>query len=280
MLFRSKKHDISVLAPDINESFDNFTLVPASSIRFGLAAIKNVGHNVVKTIVDERNNNGEYKSITDFLIRLSPKPGESSILNKKSLESLIRAGAFDKLAQRKELLVEVENLLEFSHESQKIKNNGQSSLFGEEQPITNKLNFSKVDLNEKRKLSPEEIQWEKDLLGMYVSDHPLNSHQHLLNNNGIIPIKEIKKDKINKIIKTAGVITKITKFITKSGKPMLFVGIEDISGKTEILVFANTLERNPVIWQEGKIIVIKGRVSDKDDQLKLLCDEAEEIISE
>jgi len=275
-----KKHNISVLAPDINESFDNFTLVPVSSIRFGLAAIKNVGHNVVKTIVDERNNNGEYKSITDFLIRLSPKPGESSILNKKSLESLIRAGAFDKLAQRKELLAEVENLLEFSHESQKIKNNGQSSLFGEEQPITNKLNFSKVDLNEKRKLSSEEIQWEKDLLGMYVSDHPLNSHQHLLNNNGIIPIKEIKKDKINKIIKTAGVITKITKFITKSGKPMLFVGIEDISGKTEILVFANTLERNPVIWQEGKIIVIKGRVSDKDDQLKLLCDEAEEIISE
>lgn len=279
----AKKHDINVSAPDINESFDNFTLIPAdngiSFIRFGLAAIKNVGHNVVKAIVDERKNNGEYKSITDFLIRLSPKPGESSILNKKSLESLIRAGALDRLAQRKELLAKVENLLEFSRESQKIKNNGQSSLFGEEQSTTNKLNFSKVDSNEKRKLSPEEIQWEKDLLGMYISDHPLNSHQCLLKDNGIIPIKEIKKDKINKIIKTAGVITKITKFITKSGKPMLFVGIEDISGKTEILVFANVLEKNPIIWQEGKIVIVKGRISDKDDQLKLLCDEAEELIN-
>ena len=280
----AKKHGIKVLPPDINESFDNFTLIPPNSIRFGLAAIKNVGHNVVRVIVEEREKNNEYQSMGDFLSRLSAPAGETVILNKKSLESLIKAGAFDKLASRKELLGELENLLSFVRESQKSKQYGQESLFGSEAPVDNFI-FSNNNSSEK-KLAPDEIQWEKELLGMYISDHPLNSHQHLLKDE-VILIKDLKIDKPASTrggeptrggqVKIAGVINKITKFITKSGKPMLFVELEDLTGKIETLVFAGVLEKNPVIWQEGKIIMLTGRISDKDDQLKILCNEAEEL---
>ena len=276
----AKKMGIQVLAPDINESFDNFTLIPPKSIRFGLAAIKNVGHNVVAAIVAERKQNGNFQTMADFLTRLSPQPGQPAIINKKSLESLIRAGAFDNLAPRKELLDNLEDLLEFSRESQKTKRNGQTSLFGDE-PVVNKnqLLFTNGNGNGKRKLMNEEIQWEKDLLGMYISDHPLKNHEDFLKGK-IIQIKDLPKQKKDSKVKIAGVITKITKFITKSGKPMLFVKIEDLTGTTEILVFATILEKNPIIWQEGKVIMVEGRLTDKDDQLKILCDKAEELITQ
>jgi len=284
MVEEAKKHDIRVLPPDINESLENFTLLPKKekndtpAIRFGLAAIKNVGHNVVKEIVEERKRGGPYKTMADFLTRLSPAPDQAAILNKKSLESLIKAGAFDKLASRKDLLEDLEELLSFAKETQKSKRNGQTSLFGDD-PAQSNNHFLYSNNHTARKLENEEIQWEKELLGMYVSDHPLNSHKHLLREE-VTQIKDLTPEKANRKIKIAGVINKITKFITKSGSPMLFVQIEDLTGTTEALVFASTLERNPVIWQEGKIILMSGRLSEKDDQLKILCDDAEELKTE
>ena len=130
-----------------------------------------------------------------------------------------------------------------------------------------------------RKLLNEEIQWEKELLGMYISDHPLNGYKDLLKQQ-TVQIRDLLKEKKDSKVKVAGVITKITKFITKSGKPMLFVKIEDLTGTIEILVFATTLEKNPTTWQEGKIIMVAGRLTDKDDQLKILCDSAEELITQ
>ena len=286
----AKKIGIQVLPPDINESFNNFTLIPTSpasptnestnkppAIRFGLAAIKNVGHNVVSAIVEERKQNGTFKTMADFLTRMSPKAGQSTIVNKKSLESLIRSGAFDALGPRKEFLDKIEDLLEFSKESKKTKNLGQTSLFGEDSvPQKNQLLFTNGN-REKRKLLHEEILWEKELLGMYISDHPLNGHKEFLRQR-TIQIKDLIKEKKDSRVRVAGVIIKITKFITKSGKPMLFVKIEDLTGTIEILVFATILEKNPTIWQEGKIIMLTGRLTDKDDQLKILCDEAEELV--
>jgi len=273
----AKKHDIKVLPPDINESFDNFTLVPGEkpAIRFGLAAIKNVGHNVVRVIVQERKKNGDYNSMADFLSRLTPEPGESSVVNKKSLENLIKAGSFEKLGNRKEFLDELENLLSFAKEIQKTKQYGQTSLFGSDESPKNELLFNSGS-SERKKLKNDEIQWEKELLGMYISDHPLNSHKEALK-DVVVLIKDLNKNHINRKVKIAGVIDKITKFITKTGKIMLFVGLEDLTGKIESLVFANVLEKNPTAWQEGKIILLTGRVSDKDENLKILCDEAEEL---
>jgi DNA polymerase-3 subunit alpha len=280
----AKSHGIQVLPPDINESLDNFTLIPPKTkkdrpaIRFGLAAVKNVGHNVVKEIVDERKKNNAFKTMADFLTRLAPTPDKPMVLNKKSLESLIKAGAFDKLAARRDLLDDLENLLAFSRESQKTRSQGQKSLF-ETETQENNNNFLFSNHNGNRKLESEEIQWEKELLGMYISDHPLNSHKFLLKDE-VTLIKDLDKSKINKKVKIAGAINKITKFITKSGSPMLFVALEDLTGKIEALVFASILDRNPIIWQEGKIILLNGRLSDKDEQFKILCDEAEELKTE
>ena len=289
----AKSHGIRVLSPDINESLDNFTLITTSTreksaqdeppktrkndpaIRFGLAAIKNVGHNIVKEIVEERKKNGIFKTMADFLIRLAPAPDKPMVLNKKSLESLVKAGAFDKLAPRKELLEGMENLLIFSKESQKTRSHGQKSLFEAESAENNNHFLFSNNCNGK-KLESEEIQWEKELLGMYISDHPLNSHKHLLKNE-VTLIKDLDKSKINKKIKIVGVVNKITKFVTKSGAPMLFVALEDLTGKIEALVFASLLDKNPIIWQEGKIVLLTGRLSDKDEQFKILCDEAEEL---
>jgi len=278
----AKNHGIRVLPPDINESFDNFTLIPPKTqkdrpaIRFGLAAIKNVGHNVVKEIVEQRKQNGPFKNMADFLMRLAPLPGKPTILNKKSLESLIKAGAFDKLASRKELLEDLENLLTFSKESQKTRSYGQKSLF-ENEPSENGNHFLFSANHSNGKLRSEEIQWEKELLGMYVSDHPLNPHMASLKKE-ITPIKDLDASKINKKVKIVGVINKISKFITKSGSPMLFVTLEDLTGRVEALVFASLLEKNPIIWQEGKIVLLNGRLSEKDEQFKILCDEAKEVI--
>jgi DNA polymerase-3 subunit alpha len=237
-----------------------------------------VGHNVVKEIVDERKKNNAFKTMADFLTRLAPTPDKPMVLNKKSLESLIKAGAFDKLAARRDLLDDLENLLAFSRESQKTRSQGQKSLF-ETETQENNNNFLFSNHNGNRKLESEEIQWEKELLGMYISDHPLNSHKFLLKDE-VTLIKDLDKSKINKKVKIAGVINKITKFITKSGSPMLFVALEDLTGKIEALVFASILDRNPIIWQEGKIILLNGRLSDKDEQFKILCDEAEELKTE
>jgi len=170
-----KKMEIDVLAPDINESFRNFSVVPnlaplSSSkikkiisrnpsigrIRFGLLAIKNVGQNVVEAVVKERKENGKFNSIANFISRIHCKD-----LNKKSLESLIKAGAFDNLAERNQLLENLEKLLEWARESHKTKINGQKGL------------FDKTKFNSELKLDPfppaaktEKLEWEKELLGL------------------------------------------------------------------------------------------------------------------
>jgi len=266
----ARKEGIMVLPPDINESLDNFTLLPDNNIRFGLTAIKNVGSNVVEAIVKERKGNGPYGSIGDFLSRVQSKD-----LNKKSLESLIKAGAFDRLGERLQLLANLEEMLAYSREIQKSKSNGQTNLFDS----IPSQSFDFFILKTKKTIETqdnEKVIWEKELLGIYVSEHPLDKHRSFLEKNAI-SIQTINSHQAGKRIKIAGIINKIKKFITKTGKPMLFVEVEDLTGKIETLVFPSVLEQNPVVWQEGKIVMLSGRLSDRDEQLKILCDEAEEV---
>ena len=121
------------------------------------------------------------------------------------------------------------------------------------------------------------MSWEKELLGLYVSDHPIREHENYLKNNSIATNK-ITAKMAGSAVRVGGVITKIQKVITKaSGKPMLFVTLEDSSGKIEILVFPKQLEKNPVIWKEDKIVLISGKVTNRNDELKIICDSVEEI---
>ncbi|MCK5085399.1 DNA polymerase III subunit alpha, partial [Candidatus Parcubacteria bacterium] len=264
---------IEVLPPDVNKSFINFGVINENKkeeIRFGLSAIKNVGHNIVETIVEERKENGKFESIEDFVLRV-----ESKDLNKKSMESLIKTGAFDSMEERSKLLANMERILNFAKEHQQAKNNGQVSLFGDlgsSENDINKLQLSDAKLIDKT----EKMAWEKELLGLYVSDHPLKEYSSYLRNN-FKSIKDLAKEEVNQIVKVGGIITKIQKIITKSGKAMVFAVIEDLTGKIEVLVFPRLLESNQEIWEEGNIVSIKGKLNDKDGVFKLLCEEIRRI---
>jgi len=281
LLEEARKMGIKVLPPDINESLAKFTIVRPSNkssktdektIRFGLAAIKNVGHNVVEQIVEERKKRGPYSSIENFIERMP-----SSVLNKKSMESLIKAGSFDTIEERGKLLLNLEKLLDFARDSQRKKVNGDGSLFTMFSKNTKKPGLASLRLNnpESPASKNEKIIWEKELLGMFVSSHPMEGIQGKIKN--ILRIEEIQPEMTGRIIKIAGVISKIQKITTKSGNPMLFLEIEDLSAKIEALVFPNVLEQNPFLFQENKILEIKGRVSDKDGTPKIICEKAREI---
>jgi DNA polymerase-3 subunit alpha len=282
-----KKMKIEVLPPDINESFIFFSVVPGKNqIRFGLSAIKNVGDNVVEIIVEERKKEGPYLSIQNFISRVNSKavdelcsssrfasPRSACVLNKKSLESLIKVGVFDKMAERNQLLFNLERLLDYSKKLQKTRDNGQIGLFDNLGFNNNEIHLtSAVPASEKEKLT-----WEKELLGLFISSHPLDDYKKILEKN-TTPIAKISKTNSGKRIKVGGIITKIKKIITKTGKPMLFVGLEDLTDKIEVIVFPGIIETNPIAFQENKIVFIKGKISNRDETPKIIAEQVEEII--
>ncbi|MEK7664480.1 MAG: DNA polymerase III subunit alpha [Patescibacteria group bacterium] len=290
-----KKMDIEVLPPNINESLKNFTVVPGKNspptdfdakskfhstepstsksvggkIRFGLLAIKNVGENIIEAIVNERKKSGEFKSIGDFINRVQSKD-----LNKKSMEALIKSGAFDAFAERNQLLHNLERLLEIARENQKNKSNGQIGLF---QSATAKANNDiRLEPALPAKLL-EKLTWEKELLGLYVSSHPLSGFKKLFESK-CFAISKIDNSMVNKKIILGGLINKVKKIITRSGKPMLFIKFEDLTAKTEIVVFPNLLDRNPDALQENKVVFISGRVDNRNGEIKIVADDVQEIL--
>jgi len=265
-----KKMHIDVLPPDINESWRNFTVVPKKNqIRFGFLAIKNVGTNVVEAIVKERKENGPFRSIKDFFSRMP-----SSVMNKKSLESLIKAGAFDKLAERNQLLMGLEGLLEFNRENRKKKMSGQQGLF-DRIKSDNELSLPKAKPATKK----EKIFWEKELLGLFVSSHPLEGFQKVLAKKAL-PISKIGSGITGHLCRIGGIISEIKRIITKNGSPMLFVKMEDLTDKIEVVVFPSVLSKNPSAFQENKIVLVSGRISERGDTPKLIAENVEELVEE
>ena len=266
-----KRMGIEVLPPNLNESFRYFSVIPKENkIRFGLAAIKNVGENVVEEIVKERKEKGHFQSIEDFVSRVPIK-----VLNKKSLESLIKTGTFDKFGERKKLLNNLELLLEYSRESKKNKFNGQKGLFDGLNKNCHKTAFKLMDSEKASQI--EKLRWEKELLGIYVSGHPLDNFKKNFWQMAL-PINQITHKLVGKTVKVCGVISGIKKIITKTGKPMLFFNLEDKFSKIEVVNFPSVIERNPEAFQENKIVLVSGRIDNKDDTPKLICETIEEII--
>ena len=265
-----KRMKIEVLPPNINERLKNFTVVgeKKNKIRFGLLAIKNVGENVIDAIAEEKKNKGKFESIANFLERVDSKD-----LNKKSLESLIKAGAFDEFAERNQLLHNLERLLEWSKETQKNKMNGQKGLF-EEFSFTNNISLEPAI----QATNFEKLSWEKELLGLYVTSHPLEDFREILEKK-TLSLAKIKDVLVKQRVRVGGIISGIKKIITRNGRPMLFVKLEDLTDKTEVVVFPNIIERNPTAFQENKIVFISGRVDNRDNIPKVIADQVEEIIT-
>ncbi|MBU4332478.1 DNA polymerase III subunit alpha [Patescibacteria group bacterium] len=296
-----RKMGLEILPPDINESFKRFTVVQnpnlqiypgeiatdsvsrgesestndthnvKKAIRFGLLAIKNVGENIIETIIRERQENGTFQTLEDFLQRVQTKN-----LNKKSLESLIKSGALDSFAERNQMLSNMDNLLNYNKNIQKEKNNNQTNLFGLMGPDTGpSLRLEPAEEAPERK----KLSWEKELLGLYISEHPFREFENYT--KGITTscreIQQLSQKTSYGSVKTAGVITNIQKITTRSNEPMLFVKIEDTSGALEILVFPKLLKQTNEIWHEEKIVIIAGKPSDKDGVIKILSDNVWEL---
>ncbi|MCX6765560.1 MAG: DNA polymerase III subunit alpha [Candidatus Moranbacteria bacterium] len=265
---------LEVLPPNVNESFEEFAVIigedKVERIRFGLNAIKNVGHTIAHEVVEERKRSGKYKSIADFTERIQHKD-----LNKKSLESLIKVGALDELGERNQLLASLENILIFSRNIQKSRCSNQSSLFSDSilAPPTIPL-VATEPATKKQKLG-----WEKELLGLYVSDHPVSDFREYLEKT-VIPIRSLDKKMVGGKVRLGGVISRIQKVhVRNQNSTMLFVTIEDLQGRLEILVFPKVLERTSGVWEEDRIVIVEGKLSDKEGVFKLIADEAK-IISQ
>jgi DNA polymerase-3 subunit alpha len=277
LINEAQKMNLLVLPPDINKSFVDFAPEGKSAIRFGLLSIKNVGANIVEAIIQERFRRGPFQNFTDFITRVLHKD-----LNKKSLESLIKAGVFDSLdVERGRLLANIEEILSFSQGAKKSQTSSQDSLFGTNYSPTGVLNLKLATAASTK----EKLRWEKELVGLYISEHPLNRHAQKLLSNKVKPIKELKTAKIangnnrngNGLYRIAGVLTSIKKITTKNGQPMLFVKIEDLNDNMEIVVFNDALAKNPTLWQENNVLIVEGRLSSKDNEPKLVAQNAVEL---
>ncbi|HNZ86183.1 MAG TPA: DNA polymerase III subunit alpha [bacterium] len=267
---------IEVLAPDINRSFSTFTVLAdelkegRKKIRFGLNAIKNVGNNIVKAIIKERKQNGEFQSIEDFLSRIQDKD-----LNKKSLESLIKSGAMNALGEQNLLLKNIDKLLEFNRNQRKESENGQFNIFSGmsnyEKPKIRLEQYPPVD-------SREKLSWEKQMLGLYITGHPFKAYEKHISDR-IKPITKVRQLKKEQVVELAGIINSIQKVFTKNNERMLFVTIEDSSAQIEVIVFPKLCEEYLDILVEDNIVSVKGKLNFKDDQPKILAESFSNIDS-
>ena len=270
----ARQSNIEILGPDVNRSFVNFTPedgVGNQRIRFGLLAVKNVGSEITKAIIEERSRNGEFKNFEDFITRIKHKD-----LNKKSIESLIKSGAFNSLGiERKQALENIDDILKFVNASKRSIENAQNSLFGATAMPSTALKFKPVT----PATNEEKLAWEKELIGFYLSEHPLIGYAEKINKYKAKPISElitIKNERL--IVRTAGLVSKIRKIFTKNGQPMIFATIEDLEQKSlEVVVFTSVLEKTSAVWSENNVVIIEGRISVRDGQAKMICDNAKKL---
>jgi DNA polymerase-3 subunit alpha len=257
-----KNYGFQILSPDINESNFYFTIVDDKTIRFGLGSIKNIGGPLVEFIEEERKRNGPFLSLADFLRRVKHKD-----LNKKSLESLIKAGAFNRFYQRSTLISNLDYLLDYA---QKTKNfNNSLSLFGS----------SNNDLYLKPRKEIDELEilkWEKELLGIYLSGHPYKKYSSRFNGK-TKNIKEVLKMEEGIKVSIAGVLNEIKRMINKNKEPFAYLEIEDLTDKIEVILFPKVYENYFEILKEGKIYFLVGSLQKRDSKNILIADLITEV---
>ena len=275
-----KKMDIPVLPPNVNESFGGFTCLPENlaekispenksvKIRFGLYTIKNMGTDISDAIIDERKKNGKFKSITDFLDRIKHKN-----LNKKSMEALIKSGSVDELGERGSLLFNLENMLLYNKEAGKLSAN-QTSLFGGSSVIelpAFKLQDAPV-VNQTEKLI-----WEKELLGLYISGHPLDRLRDKLEKREI-NIKKIKESIGNGMpVTIAGIIETVRQVVTKNNDRMAFLKISDLTDSIEAVVFPSIFKEAMDVLVPEKCIALSGKVSLRNGEKSIIIEAVKEV---
>ena len=258
-----KRMAIPVLPPDINESFSQFTVTKEGIIRFGLVTIKNFGQGISTSIIEERKKNGKYKTLVDFLERVKDRN-----LNKKSLEALIKAGAMDAFGERGIMLANVEDLLHYSKEKNKMPDN-QDSLFISTSQLTLK--------NTPPATMADKLIWEKELLGLYISGHPLDKYKDIIEKRkeNIKHIKETLKDGMIAVI--AGIVEEAKNITTKNGDNMMFLKLTDFTDSIEAVVFPRIYAEFKKILVAEKCLALRGKFSTRNGTPSLIVEKIKEL---
>ena len=288
----AESQGIQVLPPDINESYSKFT-VKGDSIRFGLAAIKNVGWNVVESIVKSRKEKGKFTSLEDLIDKI-----DLTAVNKRAIESLIKAGALDGFKVfRSRLLAVFEKVMDGASNERKRNIDGQMSLFGlaEDAIDIPKIVFPNIKEFDKRHI----LLMEKEMTGLYLSGHPLDEYKQSLKLQTSTTIETIEKSyeiflesinaeldesmiseepiiNDNDTVIVGGILTEVNQKVTRNNTMMAFLKLEDLTGTIEVIVFPKALDRLRDIIKEDTLVKLKGRVSIKEDELpKIICENIE-----
>lgn len=272
-----KHMGIKVLPPDVNEGFVEFAVVPGKKeIRFGMAAVKGVGVGAVEEILRAREE-GKFKSVEDFAKRVS-----TSRFNKKAWESLIKSGGFDSLGDRSDILFNLDTIQSFASKLQKEALSGQTDLFGGLGDVIHIQPTVSLQPSPIKHTDRERLAWERELMGLYVSAHPLDNYDTYFEEQ-TIPLVQILPEVDGKKATIGGLISKVRTIVTKSGSKMAFVGIEDKTGEGEIIVFPNLFEQigskliqDAVIKSTGKVSA-RGRDGNLESEAKMIADEIQFI---
>ena len=270
-----KHMGISVLSPDVNESFVEFAVVPnENKIRFGMSAVKGVGVGAVEEVLRARED-GPFTSVEDFARRVS-----TSKFNRKAWESLIKSGAFDDMGDRSDLLFNLDSITSFASKLQKEAASGQTNLFGmlggdDAASVQSTLHLQKAPVKHDDK---ERLMWERELLGLYISAHPLDRYETYLSEQ-TQPLTQLVPEYDSRVMTVGGIISTVRTIVTKSGSKMAFVGIEDKFGEGEIIVFPNLYEKVGAKLVQDAVIRVSGKNSARDrdgnlgNESKLIADD-------
>jgi DNA polymerase-3 subunit alpha len=265
-----RRLNIKVLPPDINHSRISFVIEEQAdgtdAIRFGLAAVKNVGTAAVEPLIEERDQCGYYKSIEDLCRR-----ADLSGVNKRVMESLIKAGALDCLGERGILVANVSSIMTLVQRVQKLRQTGQTTMFdlwGDtvDVPLPS-LAMIDAEVSIKDKLG-----WEKELLGVYLSEHPFSSYVAKAVEENTTLCGKVDAEMEGQTIAVAGMVDSIRNLVTRDGQPSASVVLEDLDGKLEVVVWPRIFAATQEYWQEGNILLIDGKVRLRGDRVQLVCE--------
>ena len=267
-----KRMGVEVLGPDVNKSAKGFT-VENGCVRFGLLAIKGIGDGPIGEIERARREGGPFKSLGDFCTRVDPK-----FVGKGAIETLIKAGALDSLAdgKRHQLLDGVERAMQFGKSERAAKENGMISLFGDIEEVQNAFTFS-LNLNAKEIDRNQLLQWEKELVGVYISRHPLAYLSDYLKEHATHTTAQITAELDRQKVTVGGNIVEARRITTKKGDTMCVVMLEDMYGTVGVTVFPRAYEETAEIWAEDTKVIIRGEVQVRRDEVGILCNSVEII---
>lgn len=263
-----RKEGIDVLPPDINESLVNFTVV-GNKIRFGLAAVKNVGRGAIENIIEARNTGGFFKSYQDFCDRIDHRQ-----VSKRVMESLIKCGALDSLGiRRSQLMAAMDSCVDAAQKRQKDRASGQISLFdftGAADTAAT-AGFIMPDIAEYPK--KELLAMEKEILGLYISGHPLREYEDLLKQRTSHNTAQLAELTDEENVITGGMISFIRRITTRKGEPMAFLMLEDLLGAVEVVVFPGVYKKSSHLFGHDQPLLVKGRINSRDEEVKILAEE-------